>query len=561
MRQSSVPVVRPRRSLTNQMRFAMSVITAAVFAGTLAATAIARQAATPDSRIDAVFAKYSRTTPGCSLGVSRKGAIVLETGYGMADLEHDVAIRPDTIFEAGSVSKQFTAAAILLLAREGKLSLDDPARKYVPELPDYGAPLTIRHMLTHTSGLRDWGNVASIAGWPRGTRVHTHAQVLDIISRQRSLNFPSGTRYSYCNTGYNLAAIIVERVSGQPFTEFTRTRIFEPLGMTRTSWRDDYTRIVKDRSIAYAESMSGFSMEMPFENVYGQGGLLTTVGDLLRWAGNLSQPKVGDPAFVKEEQEPGRFNDGRQHGYALGLMIGTYQGMREVSHSGATAAYRAYLSSYPDRQLAVAVLCNVGTGNATQFAHAVADVYLGAPPAGTSVSTNGSTRVAPSDALAGLYRRAGTGEPMSVVRAGDELKIEPGPRLTANSGTRFTSPNGSRYEFGANALRVTDTFGTVDEYALVQGEELKTRSLADYAGTYDSDEAETTLVAAVENGALVLKRRPDSVIRLTPVYADAFQSSLGFIRFRRSLGGQIVGLSVTQDRVWEMMFAKRGDSR
>ena len=244
----------------------------------------------------------------------------------MADLEHDVAIRPDTIFEAGSVSKQFTAAAILLLARDGKLSLDDPARKYIPELPDYGAPLTIRHMLTHTSGLRDWGNVASIAGWPRGMRVHTHADVLDIISRQRSLNFPSGTRYSYCNTGYNLAAIIVSRVSGQSFTEFTRTRLFEPLGMTRTSWRDDFTRIVKDRSIAYADGGSGFRMDMPFENVYGQGGLLTTAGDLLRWANNLSQPVVGDAAYVKEQQEPGRFNDGRAHDYALGLVIGTYQG-------------------------------------------------------------------------------------------------------------------------------------------------------------------------------------------------------------------------------------------
>ena len=522
-----------------------------------AATVLARQAATPDARTDAVFAKYNRTTPGCAVAVSRKGAIVLERGYGAADLEHDVSIRPDTIFEAGSVSKQFTAAAILLLARDGKLSLDDPARKYIPELPDYGAPLTIRHMLTHTSGLRDWGNVASIAGWPRGTRVHTHANVLDIISRQRSLNFPSGTRYSYCNTGYNLAAMIVSRVSGQSFTEFTRTRIFEPLGMTRTSWRDDFTRIVKDRSIAYAESESGFSMDMPFENVYGQGGLLTTVGDLLRWTGNFSQPKVGDAAFVREEQEPGRFSDGRQHSYAMGLVIGTYQGAREVSHSGATAAYRAYVSSYPERQLAVAVLCNVSTANAPQQAHAVADLFLGVPATGTTPSTNGSPRIAPAEGVAGLYRRAGTGEPLSVVRAGEDLMIEPGPRLVASSGTRFTSPNGSRYEFAAGALRVTDTFGTVDDYTLVRGEELKARALSDYEGIYDSDEAETILAAVVENGALVLKRRPDSVIRLTPVYADAFQSSLGFIRFHRSLGGQVVGLSVTQDRVWEMRFERK----
>jgi CubicO group peptidase (beta-lactamase class C family) len=412
-------------------------------------------------------------------------------------------------------------------------------------------------MLTHTSGLRDWGNVASLAGWPRGTRVHTHAQVLDIVSRQRSLNFPSGTRYSYCNTGYNLAAIIVSRVSGQPFTEFTRSRIFEPLGMTRTSWRDDFTRIVKDRSLAYAESKAGFSLEMPFENVFGQGGLLTTVGDLLRWAANSSQPKVGDAAFVREMEEPGRFNDGRAHGYGFGLMIGTYQGLRAVSHSGATAAYRAYLSTYPDRQLSVAVLCNVATANATQYAHAVADAYLGTPAQGTTASTNGSPRIAPADGLAGLYRRAGTGEPLSIVRDGDALRVEPGPRLTASAGTRFAAPNGSRYEFSSAALRVTDVYGTVDTYFLLQGDDVKTRPFSDYAGTYGSDEAETTLVAAVDGGALVLKRRPDGVIRLTPVYADAFRSSLGFVRFERSIGGQVNGLNVTQDRVWQMRFERR----
>ena len=231
----------------------------------------------PEARVDAVLSRWDATTPGCAVGVSLQGRSVLEKAYGMADLEHDVPNTPDTIFEAGSVSKQFTAAAVLLLARDGKLSLDDQVRKYIPELPDYGAPLTIRHMLNHTSGLRDWGSVAGIAGWPRGTRVHTHAHVLDIVSRQRSLNFPSGTRYSYSNTGYNLAAIIVSRVSGQSFAEFTRARIFEPLGMTRTSWRDDYTRIVKDRAIAYSGGPGAFSTEMPFENVHGNGGLLTTV--------------------------------------------------------------------------------------------------------------------------------------------------------------------------------------------------------------------------------------------------------------------------------------------
>ena len=201
------------------------------------------------------------------------------------------------------MSKQFTAAAVLLLAQDGKLSLDDPARKYVPELPDYGAPLTIRHMLQHTSGLRDWGEVAAIGGWPRTSRVHTHAHVLDILSRQKALNFPSGTQYSYSNSGYNLSAIIVSRVSGKPFAEFSQERIFRPLGMTRTSWRDDYTRIVKDRAVAYSPTANGFRQNMPFENVYGHSSLLTTVGDLLKWSANLSSRKVGGYSRAASGQE------------------------------------------------------------------------------------------------------------------------------------------------------------------------------------------------------------------------------------------------------------------
>ena len=359
----------------------------------------AAQSARPaaPAALDAIFARWTSATPGCAVGVAKNDRTVVERAYGMADLEHDVPNQPDTIFEAGSVSKQFTAAAILLLVRDGKLSLDDPVRKYVPELPVYaagsgdaapqalgadsasgeGTPLLIRHMLHHMSGLRDWGSVESIAGWPRTTRVYTHAHVLDILSRQKALNFTPGTEYSYSNSGYNLAAIIVSRVSGQPFAEFSRERLFRPLGMTHTSWRDDFTRIVKHRAIAYRASDDGFAQDMPFENVYGNGGLLTTVGDLLKWNANFDTPVVGDAAFVRQQQEPGVFNDGHPGAYAFGLMVGTYKGVREVGHSGSTAGYRAHLVRYPDHHLSIAVLCNVTSGAATQYAHEVADLYLG----------------------------------------------------------------------------------------------------------------------------------------------------------------------------------------
>ncbi|MBI3492775.1 MAG: beta-lactamase family protein, partial [Acidobacteria bacterium] len=294
---------------------ASAAVAVAIGAGCVAVSG--QGVANVDTNVDAVFAKWTASTPGCAVGVATDGKPALAKAYGMADLEHDVKITPDTIFEAGSVSKQFTAAAVLLLAREGKLSLDDPVRKYVPELPDYGTPLLIRHMLNHTSGLRDWGSVAGIAGWPRTTRVHTHAHVLEIVSHQKALNFTPGTRWSYSNTGFNLAAIIVARVSGMPFPEFTRARIFQPLGMTRTSWRDDYTRIVRGRAIAYDEDRAGgaFRTDMPFENVFGNGGLLTTVGDLLKWNENFTSPVVGNTSFVGEQQQPGKFSDGRVHEY------------------------------------------------------------------------------------------------------------------------------------------------------------------------------------------------------------------------------------------------------
>jgi len=438
--------------------------------------------------VDAQFARWNTATPGCAVAVGVGGKPVLERAYGMADLEHEVPNAPDTIFEAGSVSKQFTAAALLLLAREGKLSIDDPVRKYIPELPDYGVPLTIRHMLTHTSGLRDWGSVAGIGGWPRTRRAYTHAHVLEIVSRQKALNFTPGTAWSYSNTGYNLAAIIVSRVSGQSFQDFSRERIFKPLGMIRTSWRDDFTRVVKHRAIAYAPQADGYHQDMPFENVHGNGGLLTTVGDLLRWNENFVTPKVGDAAFLAEEQTPGHFNDGKAHDYAFGLYVRPFRGVREVSHSGSTAGYRAFLTRFPDQHVSVAVLCNAGNANATQHAHAVAEAFLG-----TALSA------APAAATGG--GRGGAAQPSAFRPAAADLTA--------------------------------------------------------CQGRYTSDEAETVFTIAVDADELVLKRRPDTVLRMRPVEKDVFSvSTLGTVTFRRAADGRVTELSVKLDRVWDLRFQR-----
>ena len=355
---------------------------------------------------------YVAPGPGCAAAVSLNGETVFEKAFGLAEMEHNVPNTPQTIFESGSVAKQFTAASLVLLQQEGKLSIDDPVRKYIPELPDYGVPLTIRHMLTHTSGLRDWGSVESIAGWPRTTRVYTHAHVLEIVSRQKSLNFTPGDHYSYSNTGYNLSAIIVSRVSGMSFADFSKQRIFTPLGLTHTSWRDDHTRIVKNRAIAYSDERGEFHIEMPFENVHGNGGLLTTVGDLLKWNENFVHPMVGDASIVSAMSTPGKFNDGTPEDYGFGLMVGELRGVKNINHSGSTAGYRAHLNRFPDAHTSVAVLCNVSSGDATRAANRVSELYLAdrlkpATPARPSTPAAAAMNPGPTaaqlNALAGSY--------------------------------------------------------------------------------------------------------------------------------------------------------------
>jgi CubicO group peptidase (beta-lactamase class C family) len=508
----------------------------------------------PAGAVDKIFARWSDQTPGCAVAVSEGGKQTLARAYGMADLEHDVRNTPETIFEAGSVSKQFTAAAVLLLARDGKLSLDDAVRKHIPELPDYGAPLTIRHMLNHSSGLRDWGSVAAIAGWPRTTRAHSHAHVLDIITRQRALNFPSGTRYSYSNSGYNLAAILVARVAGMSFADFTERRLFGPLKMTRTSWRDDYRRVVKGRAMAYAEVQRQYQTLMPFENVHGNGGLLTTVGDLLTWNHNFASHIVGDAAFVRDMETPGRFNDGRAHGYALGLMVGPRYGLREVAHSGSTAGYTAHLTRFPDQRLSVAVLCNASNGGATQAANQVAAVYLGDRARATPAMAKHQLTPDELTKVTGLYKSTLTGEAVTIVRTETGIRVERGTQFVALASDRFIADNGDRLDVSGSTIRITDRHGSVELFERTTAATPSATELAELAGTYVSDEAEVVLTVVVDKGNLVLKRRPDTTMRLTPLYRDAFSGPIGTVIFRRSAP---IELSVVQDRVWDLRLTRR----
>lgn len=475
------------------MRTRLAAVFTVIVGVVVAVQASAPQAPDRQAAVDKVFAAWNTSTPGCAIGVAESGVPVLARAYGMADLEHAAPNTPDTIFEAGSVSKQFTAAAMILLARDGNVSLDDDVRKYIPELPTYQAPVTIRQMLSHTSGLRDWGNLAGIAGMPRGNRVYTHGHVVDLLSRQTALNFAPGTRWSYSNSGYNLAAVVIARVSGMSFAEFSRTRLFQPLGLTKTSWRDDFTRLVPGRAIGYGMSVGRFAQDMPFENVHGNGGLLTTVGDLLKWQAALNTGTLAKAVVADEQQTVATLPDGRDLHYGLGVFRGVYKGVPEVYHSGATAGYRAFLTDYPSAKLTIAVLCNAGNAAPATFVRQVSDLYLG--------------------------DRVNAAAPRPTV-----LPEAQGPLVSVKADAAY-KPSGA--------------------------------DLAEFAGTYQSDEIETQFVAIVANGSLVLTRRPDARIALRPHSRDRFESGagLGQVTFHRK-DGVVVALGITQDRVWDLRFTK-----
>jgi CubicO group peptidase (beta-lactamase class C family) len=328
------------------------------------------------ARIDEIFSSWNNATPGGSILVARGNTILYHKAYGLADLERNVPNTTETIFEAGSVSKQFTAYSILLLQSEGKLSVTDNVRKYIPELPEYEAPITIQHLLNHTSGLKDWGSVGAIGGWGRGTRIYTLKLALQIIFRQKTTNFKPGDQYSYSNSNYSLLVEIVQRVSKQPLEEFTAERLFKPLDMTNTSWRSNFRNIVPNRAEAYSRTENGYRHEMPFEHVYGHGGLLTTTGDLLKWNQLLEK----HDAIYNIRTQKGKLNNGSDITYAAGIQHGNVNGTAEIAHSGATAGYRAWLAYYPSKKLTVTLLSNDGSAAPVGLGKDVAEVYFGKAP-------------------------------------------------------------------------------------------------------------------------------------------------------------------------------------
>jgi len=519
---------------------------------TLALTSVL-SAQSHQSDVDRVFSAFNTHTPGCAVGVAQHGTTVLKSGYGMADLERSVPITPDTIFESGSVAKQFTAMSLLLLEKQGKISLDDPMRKYLPELPDYGAPLTIRHVLSHLSGLREWRLVATFSGQPEGTYVLDNQDLLRFASKQRALNFDPGTTYSYTNTGFNIATILIERVSGKSFEDFTRENIFEPLAMTHTRWRSDFRAIVPGRALSYERSGDGWINDTPVENIIGAGGMLTTVGDWLLWNENFTHAKVGGPEVVKAQQTPATLANGKTISYAKGLTVHTVEGLREVSHGGATGGYRTWLARYPDQGVSIAVMCNAANADPTRLGRETARLWTGGVPAKAASFT-----VDPSDLQqwTGMYREIRNNAAVELRIKDDKLTLDGRAELTPTGSGQF-SIGATQVVFDRAGFREIDADGEV-VFERVEPAHPRASDLAAFAGKYESSEIGSALIVAAKGDQLTLAIGSGAAVVLRPTYRDAFMMPRGSasIRFLRDSAGNVTGLAAGDSRAWDLRFTR-----
>lgn len=539
------------------------------------AQGVTRIAAETAQRVDALFAPLdNRRSPGCALGVSLAGNLVYSRGYGMSNLEYDVRITPDSIFNVGSISKQFTAFAIELLASEGKLALDDDIRHYLPELQDYRQRITIRHLLTHTSGLRNSQGLLGLAGW-RGNDNHTEDDVVKMAARQKSLNFVPGAEYDYSNTNFILLAAIVRRASGQSLREFAQARIFGPLAMRDTHFHDDHTMIVPGRTSAYQPGPGGgWRIGISVSDNVGDTNLFTTVGDLLKWDQNFSDARTDWRVLLDEMQTPGRLNDGRATNYGFGLRVGTYRGLRTVGHSGSDRGYGASVVRFPDQHLAIATLCN---RRGIAVIGQVAEIILG-PDVLAPLAAAISSAQTGFEAFAGIYWDSLRDNLWTIVMQNGQLTMNGAPLESLGSG-RF------RVEYEINQpgelptevvlplsytglpreVRVTFPFATTLPFATrgftrVTAPSYPAADLTRYAGEYRSDELDVTYTIVVEKGGLAVLRPKLDRVSLKAVKSDTFTglTSGGTVTFIRSPSGDVTGLTISTGGTRRLRFTRVG---
>ena len=535
----------------------------------VAASSFARKAAHKEKdadettrKVDQVFAAFDKPdSPGCALGVVRDGQFIYKKGYGTASLELGVPITPESVFYMGSVSKQFTAASVVLAAEQGYLSLDDDVRKYVPEIPSYGKTITLREMLHHTSGFRDILGLLLLAG-RNFEDIHPTPELLDLLSRQKALNYQPGEEFLYSNTNFFLMSVIIHRATHKTLTEFADENIFKPLGMTHTRFYEDHSVVVPGRIPAYEPRPGGgfrIDWSTNFDKV-GDGGLLSSVDDLLLWDRNFYDNKLGKGTLLKEIQTQGMLNNGKQIEYALGLFISTYRGLPIVEHGGALFGYRTELLRFPQQKFSVITLCNLGTSSPRSLANKVADIYLEGQLAPNRPANVAAAQVDPQP-FAGQYRSAESHSVLDASAKDGDLLIY-GLHFKPVDTSHFAAAEGLNVAFdttSGNSKRLTLTSATSAPQVFDQISAVKPSAadLAPYAGEYKSSELQAAYRFTVKDGKLTLATNWQEPAVLNPSIRDEFQGPFGAaIVFRRDAGGHITGCDLFAGRVRNIAFTK-----
>ena len=536
---------------------------------------------TPESAMDAYLARYNTNdSPGLAIRIIRDGSPRYSKAFGMADLEHDIPITTSSVFQLASVSKQFTAFALMSLEREGQLSLDDDVRQHLTELPDYHHTITLRHLAQHTSGLRDIDDLFALRGIGANDEV-THAEAVALLVRQNGLNFTPGTTFEYSNSGYILLAEVVARVSGKPFAEFLHERIFQPLGMNDTRVVDVPGKVIKNK--AYAYGLEGdIHVERPVNGaLIGSAGVHSTVEDLCRWAMNFEVPTVGDRAMLDQMERSGVLSNGQPFTYGLGLDHKDHLGQHMVFHGGGLAGYRSYLVRVPAQRLVIVITSNAEDFNPIETAEKAIDLFLAeeisaweaaqATVKQPSRKRDGSDRRTNLDALVGDYelfsglvftvKRSASGLVTSVLGSeGEQVLEELGPN-TFQLGDRFnkwvfsTGPDGRAQGF---AYHLYDFTWQAKRIALKPLDVARIRP-EEFTGTYLSEELGVALIVVHEDSALVVRghRWDDAVLR--PFQPDAFttdQARMGYVAFTRNVQGMVTGCLVSGQRARDIVFER-----
>lgn len=514
-----------------------------------------------EHKVDQIFAAYDNSeSPGCALGVIRDGKFIYKRGYGAASLELGVPITPQSVFYMGSVSKQFTAASVVLAAEQGFLSFDDDIRTYVPEIPSYGKTITLREMLHHTSGFRDILSLMFLAG-RNSEDVHPTNELLDLLSRQIALNFAPGDEFLYSNTNYFLMSLVIQRATGKSLSQFAEENIFKPLGMKHTHFYDDRTVVLPGRIPAYAPRPSGgFRVDWSTNfDMVGGGGLMSSVEDLLLWDRNFYDNKLGKGSFLKEMQTQGVLNSGKQIEYALGLFISRYRGLPIVAHDGANFGYRTALVRFPQQKLSVVCLCNLATSNPGRLSYQVAEVYLeGQLAPEVKLAAGAKVDVQP---FGGWYRDPESHSALQLSAADGDL-VALGTHFKPRDANHFAASPGAEIilDRGQNgSTRLTLAFEDAAPQIFERFEPLKpsAEDFVQYAGEYTSAELQATYRFAMKDGKLTLATKWQEPSVLEPTVRDEFQSPAGVaIVFRRDTAGHITGCDLFAGRVRNISFTR-----